>query len=299
MPLTVNSTCVTCGFGIVDATGALYQAARSCPQCANTYYHNACLTGPAVCGHQLVDAAPEAATLAATIAHQPVAAQPAAQQAVVPTTTDSLDTRNDLGGFDRRFTWNCPATATGYIVQQIVRVERVLDAADAEIADLTHRDTYWEAWPVAGGVVMFPDGVTPMNGASHDAWCRDVNRDQRAGRHGDWSITGTVHWLDAGTQQLAGFVENGVDSASGLLATRTDPGLTGAPVLVHSRQGTWDGRTAQAVLAVLNADSAGGVMTASSREDAIEELKENGFPTDTATEGVDLYLAAGGRFNED
>jgi len=297
MPLTVNSTCGTCGYGIVNNAGALYQPAVACPGCTDVYFHRACqgATACSTCGSQFIDAATEATVLAQTITQTPAPAQQPA--AVVPTTTDLVDTRNDLGGFDRRFVWNCPATANGYIVQQIVRVERVLDNGDAEIAGLTHRDTYWEAWPVRGGVVMFPDGTTPMTGASHDAWCRDENRDERAGKHGDWSITGNVYWCDVSAAGvLSHFAANSVDSASGLLATRTAPAIGGGAVLTHSRQGNWDGRTRAVALALLNADSDNGVMTATSREKAITELTENGFSNDVAANAVDDYIAGGGEF---
>jgi hypothetical protein len=136
-----------------------------------------------------------------------------------------------------------------------------------------------------------------MTGASHDAWCRDENRGERAGRHGDWSITGYVYWCDANARHIiAGFTANSVASASGLLATRTAPAIGDAPVLVHSRQGTWDGRTKAAALAILNADSANNVMTATNQEEAIEELVENGFGTDIAAEAVTQYVADGGEF---
>jgi hypothetical protein len=137
-----------------------------------------------------------------------------------------------------------------------------------------------------------------MTGASHDAWCREANRDQRAGRHGDWSITGNVYWCDTTAQHIIGqFVENSVDSASGLLATRANVAIGGTPVLVHSRQGTWDGRTVAAALAILIADAADQVMTVTSEEDAISELAETGFSVEIATQAVAEYVDGGGEFN--
>lgn len=282
---TAQSICPVCTFGIVDDGGTLYKAARSCPSCPNAHYHLDCLAGVttcATCGQELVDA---------------TTPLPAAPEPVVPTTNDSLDTSDTLGGFDRRFTWSCPATANGYIVQQIIRDEQVFDANGTENTDLSHHDTYWEAWPVVNGVVMFPDMTTPMTGASHDAWSQQSNRDQRAGRYGNWSMTGNVHWLPFGAQEMTGFVENSVDSASGLLATRDDPGIGGATVLVHSRQGEWDGRTAEAGLAMLKTDAENSVLAASQAE-AVDELADNGFARDVAEAAVQLFLADGGVFPE-
>jgi hypothetical protein len=286
MALTIHTTCSVCKFGIVDRLGALHKPARVCSQCGE-YFHADCLTGSAcrTCPVETSDAADDAAALSMEL-----------WNAAVAITTNELSYQHDqFGGFERRFTWN-PPNRNGFIVQRIDRTERVLDGAENEIGNLSLHETYWEAWPVAEGVVMFPNGTDPMTGSAHDTWARMAKPNERAGKHGDWAVTGTVYWLGPHAPELFGFVENAVESAAGLLATDADPGIRVAAVLTHAKTEVWEARTAESARDTLQADSDSGVMLASDRDEAIRELKGYGYPDDVATDGVNLYIKDGGVF---
>jgi hypothetical protein len=286
MALTIHTTCSVCNFGIVDRRGELYKPARVCPQCGE-YFHADCMNGSAcrMCRVETRDAEADAAELAMEL-----------WNAAVVITTNELSYHHDqIGGFERRFTWN-PPNRNGFIVQRIDRAERVLDDAENEIDELSLHETYWEAWPVVEGVVMFPNGKEPMAGSAHDTWSRIAKPSERAGKHGDWTVTGTVYWLGPHAPELSGFVENAVESAAGLLATYDDPGISVAAVRTHAKSELWDARTAESARDMLRTDFESSVMMVSNREEAIAELKGYGYPNDVATAGVDLYIGGGGEF---
>lgn len=179
--------------------------------------------------------------------------------------------------------------------RKIVREELVFDADGSENAEFSCRETYWEAWRVVAGVVMSVDGVTPLADVAHDTWGQRVKRKQRAGRYGRWSMTGTVYWLEDGAAELRGFRENSVASAGCMLATRSDPGITGAPVLTHVRSDQWDARSVEAALGVLKQDAKNDVPAADAN-DAMDELMEYGFAKEIAADAVKQYTDGGGRF---
>jgi len=214
---------------------------------------------------------------------------------VTVTATIMSDRRDCFGGFERRYRWHCPQTATGYLVQRIDRGQTIFGADGSSEVD--ERETYWEAWRLVAGVVMLPDMVTPIPAAAaHDTWAQVVSGSQRVGKHGSWAMTGTLYWLDDGAPQIQPFRLNNVPSAASMHATPDDPGITSPPLLVNVHNGNWDGRTGATVCELLRTFSADETMSAQDREEAIGEMREMGFTTDAAAHGVDLYIQGGGTF---
>ena len=212
------------------------------------------------------------------------------------TTENQLDAAGVFGGFDRRFRWRCSPGASGYIVQRIDRVESVLNSDESQDASESNHATYWEAWQVIDSVVMAPDGLTPLDVGSHDSWVSQPGAG-RHGKHGAWSMHGTVCWLAAGATEIGRFRAGAVPAAAGLLATSADPGITGNPILSHSRSGVWDARTAEAACGVLVAELDSEIMTVTNSEDAIADLIDTyGFASTPAAAGVRLFLDRGHNF---
>jgi hypothetical protein len=191
---------------------------------------------------------------------------------------------DDFGYFEYRFRWKASAPhVDGCIVQKI---ERSATVDGEQIID----EPYWEAWEVAGGEILGPDGKKLTAGA-HDSW---VNLERKWGTSGEWRIDATVYWVprEEWAALAAKFGANAVPAAGMLLATTSDPGLSGGALFTHWKGGAWDGRTVEAARNLLRKWRAEGTfpLNDEGEEDhgqAAHELKEdNEFASEVVAEAI-------------
>lgn len=171
--------------------------------------------------------APPAGTGPAPAQAPPAGAPPPAPAATSITTTTVA---GPTWGNCRQFLWDVSWTTAGrngFIVQEIVNSGKITNCADGTVQPNPFTPRYWEAWAVDGSGNVGDGGI--------DRW----SRGQRNNTHGNWFMTGKVHFVTT-LDPAAGFSRTAVADANGLLATTTQPSGLGPVSRRRQASGVWN-----------------------------------------------------------
>ncbi len=127
----------------------------------------------------------------------------------------------------------------GFIVQKIEASYNIYDSKGKKDKRQFVVPLYWEAWTVDQNGKIAETYPGDTWGQPNDQEMLGAPAPPRT--TGDWSIKGTVYWVDQLDLNKGGWARYNPDTdAEHLLSTTIDPQLTSSPILQRWAKGSWD-----------------------------------------------------------